>query len=189
MVAKLLDQCIACSASYDPKSREPLVMSELPSRKWSHLCADFYGPLPSSDYLLVILDEYSRFPEVEIIRSLSAQIVILVLDKIFSFWGIPDKLKTDNGTPFQSSDFRCFAKDLGFHHQRITPYWSEANAVAERFMKTIGKVCKCAHVDGKSWKQELYRFFRNYRATPHTSTGQAPATVLNSVPLKTKLFS
>ena len=189
MVAKLLDECIACSASYDPKSREPLVMSELPSRKWSHLCADFYGPLPSSDYLLVILDEYSRFPEVEIIRSLSVQIVILVLDKIFSSRGIPDKLKTDNGTPFQSSDFRCFAKDLGFHHQRITPYWSEANAVAERFMKTIGKVCKCAHVDGKSWKQELYRFLRNYRATPHTSTGQAPATVLNSVPLKTKLFS
>ena len=91
MVAKLLDEYIACSVSYDPKSREPLVMSELPSRKWSHLCADFYGPLPSGDYLLVILDEYSRFPEVEIIRSLSAQPVIPVFDKICSS-------RTDNGT-------------------------------------------------------------------------------------------
>ena len=54
-------------------------------------------------------------------------------------------------------------------------------------MRTIGKVCKCAQVDGKAWKQELYRFLRNYRATPHTSTGLPPATVLNGVPLKTKL--
>ena len=56
MVAKLLDEC---SASYDPKSREPLVMTELPSEKLSHLCADFYGPLPSGEYLLDVLDEYS----------------------------------------------------------------------------------------------------------------------------------
>ena len=187
MVAKLLDECIACSASYDPKSREPLVMTELPSGKWSHLCADFYGPLPSGEYLLVVLDEYSRFPEVEIVKSLSAQTVIPIFDKVFSSRGIPENLKTDNGTPFQSSEFRNFANDLGFQHQRITPYWPEANGVAERFMRTIGKVCKCAQVDGKSWKQELYRFLRNYRATPHTSTGRPPATVLNGVPLKTKL--
>ena len=67
------------------------------------------------------------------------------------------------------------------------PYWPEAKAVTKRFMKTVGKVCKCAQIDGKSWKQELYRFLRNYRATPHTSTGLPPATVLNGVPLKTEL--
>ena len=55
------------NSSYDPKAREPLVMTELPSRKWAHLCADFYGPLPSGEYLLVVLDEYSMFPEVEIV--------------------------------------------------------------------------------------------------------------------------
>ena len=133
-----------------------------------------------------LLDEYSRFPEVEIVKSLSAQTVIPIFDKVFSSMGIPENLKTDNGTPFQSSAFRNFANDLGFQHQRITPYWPEANGVTERFMRTIGKVCKCAQVDGKSWKQELYRFLRNYRATPHTSTVRPPATVLNGVPLKTK---
>ena len=90
MVAKLLDECIACTASYDPKAREPLVMTELPSRKWSHLCADFYVPLPSGEYLLVVLDEYSRFPEVEIVKSLSAQTVIPIFDNLFSSRGIPE---------------------------------------------------------------------------------------------------
>lgn len=187
MVAKLLDECVACKAAYDPKPREPLVMSDLPSRKWSHLSADFYGPLPTGDYLLVVMDEYSRFPEVEVIKSLSAQTVIPVFEKIFSSRGTPDNLKTDNGTPFQSEEFKRFAVNLGFLHQRVTPYWPEANGVAERFMRTIGKVCKCAQVEGKPWKRELYRFLRNYRATPHTSTGLPPATVLNGVPLKMKL--
>ena len=162
---------------------------ELPSRKLSHMCAHFYGLLPSGEYLLVVLDEYPMFPDVEIVKSLSAQTVIPIFDKVFSSRGISENLKTDNGIPFQSSEFRNFANDLGFQHQLITSYWPEANGVAERFMRTIGKVCKCDQVDGKSWKQELYRsmirFLRNYRATPHTSTGRPPATVLNGVLLKT----
>ncbi|XP_033122517.1 uncharacterized protein K02A2.6-like, partial [Anneissia japonica] len=162
-------------------------MTQLPDSKWSHLAADFYGPLPSGEHLLVVIDEYSRFPEVEIVRSLAAKTVIPVLDKLFSSRGIPDKFKTDNGPPFNGDEFKAFARGLGFKHQRITPCWPEANGCAERFMKTIGKVCKCAQVEGKSWKKELYKFLRNHRATPHTSTGIPPATIANGKPLKTKL--
>ena len=46
---------------------------------------------------------------------------------------------------------------------------------------------KCAQVDGKSYKKELYRFLRNYIATPHTLTGLPPATVLYGVQLETKV--
>ena len=92
------------------------MVTELPSGKWSHLCADFYGLLPSGEYLLVVLYEYTRFPEVEIVKSLSAQTVIPIFDKVFSSRGIPDNLKTDNVTPFQSSEFRNFANDLGCQH-------------------------------------------------------------------------
>ena len=187
MVTRTIDECIACKSSYDPKPREPLVMTELPTKKWSSLAADFYGPLPSGDYLLVVMDEYSRFPEVDIIKSLSSNTVIPVLDKLFASRGTPDKFKTDNGTPFQSEEFKLFAENLGFHHQKITPYWPEANGMAERFMRNIGKVCKCAQAEGKPWRQELFRFLRNYRATPHSSTGVAPATILNGQPLKVKL--
>ena len=30
---------------------------------------DFYGPLPSGEYLPVLIDRYSRFPEVAIVKS------------------------------------------------------------------------------------------------------------------------
>ena len=121
VVAKLLEECTACKAADDQKPREPLVTSDLPSRKWFHLCAYFYGPLPSGDYLLVIMDEDSRFPEVEAVRSVSVRTVIPVFDKIFSSRGIPDNLKTYNGTPFLGEEFRMFAINQGFRHLRVTP--------------------------------------------------------------------
>jgi len=187
MVTSLIYQCVPCMSNTDEKPREPLIMTNLPERPWSNLASDFYGPLPSGHYLMVVIDEYSRFPEVEILKSLSASTVIPLMDKMFASRGNPDKLKTDNGTPFQSAEFREFAEQLGFKHQKVTPYWPEANGCAEGFMKNIGKLVKCSQIEGRDWRRELYRFLRNYRATPHTTTGLPPATVLNGYPLKMKL--
>ena len=39
--------------------------------------------LPNSEYLLVITDDYSRYPIVEIITSIAAKVVIPVIDKCF----------------------------------------------------------------------------------------------------------
>ena len=79
--------------------------------------------LPNSEYLLVITDDYSRYPIVEIITSTAAKVVIPVIDKVFAEFGLPHTLKSDNGLPFQSDDFAKFANYLGFKHRRITPYW------------------------------------------------------------------
>lgn len=187
MVKERVGRCVPCQATFDPRQREPLQMSKLPERPWSHLSTDFYGPLPSGHYLLVIRCDRSRFPEVEVLGSTSANVVIPAMDKLFSSRGIPDKLKSDNGTPFQSAEFAQFAEVLGFEHQKVTPYWPEANGGAENFMKNLGKVCRSAQVEGKPWRKELQKYLRNYRATPHSTTGIPPATALNGYPLKTKL--
>jgi hypothetical protein len=50
-------------------------------------------------------------------------------------------------------------------------------------MKTI----KTANVERKSWKQELYKFLRQYRATPHISTGYTPFQLLFGRESATKL--
>ena len=38
-------------------------------KPWQVIHGNFCGPFPSGDYLLVLMDEHSRFPEVEIIRK------------------------------------------------------------------------------------------------------------------------
>ena len=84
MVKDKVDNCLACQAVTPSKSSriEPLQVIPLPSGLWKMLAMDFFGPFPSGDYLLVIIDEYSRFPEVEIVKSTSTKSVIPRLDRL-----------------------------------------------------------------------------------------------------------
>ncbi|KAI0210788.1 hypothetical protein LSAT2_004428 [Lamellibrachia satsuma] len=189
LVEKRVKKCMACQASthLPESSKEPLKMSKLPEGPWQHVDIDFCGPFPPGDYLLVAIDEYSRFPEVEITRSTSAYSTIPKLDKIFSTYGIPEVVKSDNGPPYQSSEFKSFPEYTGFQRRKITPKWPQANSEVERFMRTLEKAIRCAILEGKVWKQEMYRFLRSYRATPHSSTGVSPATALFNRNIKTTL--
>ena len=62
-----------------------------------------------------------------------------------------------------------------------------ANGDAERFMKNLGKIIRAASSEGRPWKQKLNKFLRNYRATPHITTGVAPAIALFGRQPKIKL--
>ena len=70
--------------------------------------------IPDGKYLLVLIEDLSRFPIVAI-TSINAKVVIEKLDKIFSEYGIPEVLRTDNGQQF------------GFKHRKTTPIWPQAN--------------------------------------------------------------
>ena len=43
-------------------------MTSLPDRPWENIVEDFHGPLSSGEYLLVVIDDYSGFPIVEIVH-------------------------------------------------------------------------------------------------------------------------
>ena len=75
---------------------------------------------------------------------------------------------------------------MGVKHRKITPLWPQANAETERFMRTIKKIIRGKP---KNWKQEIYKRLLTYRATPHSTTGIAPATVLFGRDIRTKLPS
>ncbi|KAM9808926.1 uncharacterized protein LOC133158174 isoform X1 [Syngnathus typhle] len=173
-----------------PKTvHQPLRMSELPQGPWEDVAVDFCGPFPSGDYLLVLMDECSRFPFVEIMPSTSACRLIPVMDKIFSTVGIPKVVRSGNGPPFSSKAFSDFARYLGFHHRKVTPYWPQADTAVERFNRTLTKAIHTATLEGKPWKQELYKFLRDYRATPHHTTNRPPAEVFYGRPISIKLPS
>ena len=140
----VIANCIACQATVPAKqSRDPYTMSPLPEGPWTEVSV-YFKVLSDSEHLLVITDDYSRYPIVEIIKSTAAKVVIPALDKVFAEFGVPRVVKSDNGSPFQSDDFHKFAKYLGFKHRRITPYWPRSNAECERFVKTVGKCINAA---------------------------------------------
>ena len=57
-------------------------------------------------------------------------------------------------------------------------------------MKNLKKLMMTCQLEKKNWRQQLQRFLRAYRATPHRTTGFAPATLLfNGRKYKTRLPS
>ena len=187
MVERICKECIMCQAATPTNTSEPLQMTELPEKKWHEVSVDHVGPFPDGKHVLVIIDDYSRFPIVEVVKSTSTQKTIQQLDKYFSIFGIPSIAKTDNGPAFKSHKFAQFAQYLGFKHRKITLLWPRANGEVENFNKTLGKAIKVAAAENKNWKQEMHKFLRNYRATPHCTTKIAPAKALFGENIKTRL--
>ena len=81
---KLVRTCQSCQLVTDQTEKAPLQPSELPSAPWKQVAVDICGPFPNGKYLLVVMDEYSRFPEVEMLKQVGAEDVMMKLDKIFS---------------------------------------------------------------------------------------------------------
>ena len=113
--------------------------------------------------------------------------MIPVIDKILSVFGVPAVIKTNNGSPFNSHQFNKYSKHMGVIHTKITPLWPRANAQAESFNKLLMKSVRSAKLEGKHWKEEMFKFLRQYRATPHTDTGYSPFRLLFQCEAKTRL--
>ena len=84
------------------KYSKPLQMTELPEKKWHEVSVDHVGLFPDGKHVLVMIDDYSRFPIVEVVKSTSTQETINNLTCIFSIFRIPSVVKTDNGPAFKS---------------------------------------------------------------------------------------
>ena len=146
-----IKHCLPCQATVYKHEREPYRISELPNGPWEQIKIDFYGPLPSGEYLLSVVEEYSRWVEIDIVKSTSAGSTIPKLDRIFATYGIPYRMTTDNGPPFNGKDITDFAKYLDVHHRRITPYWPRSNPNVDNFNRCLRKTVQAAAVEKKNY--------------------------------------
>lgn len=105
-VEKIIEGCIPSLAATNSKTRNPLQMSKLPMEPWSELYMDFLGPFPDGRLLLVVVDNYSRYPLVRTASSTAAKTVNPLFRRIFAKFSIPRICRTDNGPPFNGEEFR-----------------------------------------------------------------------------------
>ena len=118
-----------------------------------------------------------------IVPSTSAEATISKLCLIFSTFGLPDQLVSDNGTGFTSAEFRTFLSANGIRQILTSPYHSSSNGLAERAKTFKQSVTK---LEG-SMEERLTKFLFKYRVTPHTTTGLSPAELLMGRRLRTHL--
>ena len=176
----------SCHGCHEFQVPEPMKRVKPPTGPWQDVVIDFMGPLPTQESLLVVVDYYSRFYEVAIMRLTAAKRVVVVLIQIFSRYGFPFALKSDNSPQFCCEEFEKFLSDHGIEHLTSPPLWPQADGHVERQNRILLKSLKVAHVEGNNWREELQKFSSAYRTTPQTSTG-VTAFLMFGRELKTKL--
>ena len=135
-IERVVNSCIACQFVGSSPPKSPLNPWLWPSRPWSRIHIDFAGPLYGRMYLVVI-DAHSKWPEVFSMSSTTTEHTIDALRQLFSRYGLPDQLVSDNGPQFTSKEFAMFLKQNGVKHTLTAPYHPVSNGLAERFVRTL----------------------------------------------------
>ncbi|CAG9126955.1 unnamed protein product [Plutella xylostella] len=185
-VEALCRSCGVCAAVSDaPPAHAPRGWP-WPDRPWTRVHVDFLGPLAGSMYL-VLVDACSKWIEIVKMGSTSAKNVISKLREIFSRFGLPKQLVSDNGPPFSSTEFIKILTDNGIESTFSAPYHPASNGAAENAVRTCKRVIKKAIIQGLDIETTLNRFLLMYRNTEHCTTGESPAQILQGRSLRTRL--
>ena len=118
---------------------------------------------------------FSRWVEVDIIKSTTSDRTIKCLDKQFSRFGVPSTLRTDNGPNLVSAEMEEYLNEMGIEHRLTTSLWTRANGEVEGQNRSLLKAMRVAHAEKRDWRLELNKYLLAYRSTPHVTTGQSPA--------------
>lgn len=190
-VRRVCSQCSICS-ELKPRFFKPpdknLIHATQP---FDRISIDFTGPKPSTTknkYLLVMIDEYSRFPFVFPCPDMSAQTVKACFLKLFSMFGCPSSVHSDRGTQFMSREVADFLLSHGVVMTHSTPYHPQGNGQCEREIGTIWKAVRLALKSFKlpesQWELVLDRVLHSIRSLLCTATNQTPHERLFSFPRK-----
>jgi hypothetical protein len=175
-----VNKCSVCISHRNLQQREPLMPHPVPDRPWQKLGADIFS-LFGKDYLLVV-DYFSKFPEVCLLSGKSAASVIVHFKSIFSRHGIPEEVICDN-MPFDSVEMRQFASQWNFVINTSSPHFPQSNGQAERCIQTV----KLLLLKAEESSADPYIALLQYRTTPLAGLDYSPAQLLYGRRLRTKL--
>ena len=99
----------------------------MPKRLWLSLAVDLCVLFPTGETLLILVDYYSHFPFVVIIKSTTSANIIFKIIKIFSVHCLLEILTSDNGGQFTSNEMKSFLKINGITNKKTTLLWPQTN--------------------------------------------------------------
>ena len=108
--------CTPCLAAVPANPPAPLNTRELPEGPWLQLAADFKGPIGGTNgyYFHVLIDMYSRYPEVAIVKSTSFSKLEAALDQTWAAQGFPESITHDGGPPYNGKKWKEYGRQCSF---------------------------------------------------------------------------
>jgi hypothetical protein len=185
MCAEIQRYCRSCDRcqKVTPRgkvSKVPLSKMPLSNVPFEKVAVDLIGPIrPASDaghqYVLVMVDYATRFPEATPLKRIDAETVAEALWTMWSRLGIPKTVLSDQGSQFTSQCMREVHKLLAVKGQTTTPYHAQCNGLVERFNGTLKSMLrKMASEKPGTWDRYIPALLFAYREVPQESTGFSP---------------
>ena len=179
-IEETVARCPTCLKYRASNPKEPLIPHSVPGLRWEKVAADIMT-YQGKDYIVVV-DFYSKYPEIAMLEQKTAACVILHMKSMFARHGIPSQIMSDN-MPFASQLFNNFAKEWGIKLTTSSPLYPQSNGQSERAVQTIKNLLKKASEEGR----DPYLALMAYRNTPVTGMSYSPAQMLMSRSLNTKV--
>ena len=102
---------------------------------------------------------------------------------IFSEYGWPDTLVSDNGPCYASEVFTKIMQEYNVNHITSLPHYPQSNGLAEKFVQIVKNLFHKAREEGA----DLHNALMIYRNTPLSSNLQSPMQMLQSRTVRSQL--
>jgi transposase InsO family protein len=159
----------------------PLPIPDEPNATWS---ADFKGEFRTRDghlcFPLTIEDGYTRFLlECRGMLRLDLEATMQRFRRLFQEYGLPERIRTDNGHPFASTAIAGLSQlsvwwiELGIRPERIDAGRPQQNGRHERFHRTLKQDATtppCIHLRAQQRRFNAFRRVYNFER-PHEAIG------------------
>ena len=175
-IKSIVAMCDHCQ-TYKPKQhKEPLMTTPLPSAPWQKIAIDLC--MNNGQNYLIVVDYYSRWIEILHVSITTSSACIAKLKDVFSRFGIPSELISDNGPQFVSSEFKLFVDKYCFNHITTSPHLPSANGEAERAVQTAKRILR---------QEDPWLALMIYRDTVISATGCSPSQLMLGRHIRTTL--
>lgn len=150
---------------------------------WHTIGIDIMGPFPTTSRqkkcLLVIVDYFTRWIEIFPMRTTtSTDIAQILINEVFSRYGLPKYILSDNGPQFVSNVFEDFCNSFGIEQKFTANYHPQSN-MTERVNRTLKPIIAIyAQRSPRSWDKEIQKLAFAIRTSINETTGDTPAFLM-----------
>lgn len=167
-------KCCRTCEKFSPNCfKEPLLPHKVPKERYVKVGCDIldYG---GKAYLTVV-DYFSHWLELLPLKSKTAESVIDALQQVFTRFGYPVELISDN-VPFSSIQCKQYFKSKDITLITSTPRYPRSNGMAEKAVHICKQILRKCNDDGTDYREGIMY----YNNTPLTGLDVSPSQILNS---------